>query len=442
MEIFGEPPPEFFDYTDIPHSEVKPHGFTLTFKVKTVGDLDRCLMKTDTACLDIPEIEFSTAEGTGRYCTIYQFLVETRDKISTISMPRGTPQYEKLMETLEKLQEMISGERPFTIVIQDPFANSFISGDSQKIQCKKWQRTWYHIDTFGLQEYPKYQYTGNEGVKKLLDLVRSSSKIVIFSGAGVSTESGLSAYRGIGEDNIWDKFDPNDEKISNFLADEEVRQRYWHRHVLFYEQLQKAFPNPSHLFSKVLQDQGKLHAVVTQNIDGMYSKCGVFDSNIIELHGTTEFIICLSCSQRLPSSQFHQVLKQSQGKVPPCSHCGGFLKPDTISFGMPLRSEVLALAKQKIEECDLLLVMASSLIVKPVCYLPGDALAKGTPLAIMNIGETDFDKYATVLINEKTGVTSASLIEGLSHSPEAFYPDGACAERIYLFRRLTKEQSR
>jgi NAD-dependent deacetylase len=161
----------------------------------------------------------------------------------------------------------------------------------------------------------------------------------------------------------------------------------------------KAKPNKGHKALTKLQKLGKLEGILTQNIDGLHHKAHT--NNIVELHGTVNEAICMRCKEVYPiTTMINQVLK---GYSPSCEVCGGLLKPNAIFFGEPLHSETLMRADQMIEACDLLIVLGSSLLTYPVAFFPRKALSAGAKLAIINIQETDMDRYAEVVIHDKIG---------------------------------------
>ena len=248
---------------------------------------------------------------------------------------------------------------------------------------------------------------------KFVELVKNASKIAIFSGAGVSTESNLPAYRTVGaQDNIWDKNSESDGHINNFINNPESRKRYWRMHLDFAKLIAKAEPNPAHLIATYLQESGKLLGVVTQNIDGLYLKAGIEPSKLIELHGYCREIACMTCGFIVDFPSVYEMWEKNEDII--CPTCGGLLKPKTVSFGQALDPDTLQKATNIHKTCDLLIVMASSLVVQPANQLPGYALSNNVPLIICNIGETKYDEYATVLFNNQyVGTLSQNILNKL-----------------------------
>lgn len=175
--------------------------------------------------------------------------------------------------------------------------------------------------------------------------------------------------------------------------------------------LKQAKPNPAHYIAKVLKDKGKLMGVVTQNIDGLYVDAGLEISDLLELHGQSRNVVCISCHEKFDFSEAEEQWNRgiTDIRCPSCKN--GILKPTTVFFGQALDSEVLEKAKQWHSECDLLIVMGSALKVSPANQLPVSPLARKIPVIIMNIGDTPFDEYATIIFNEKVGELSQKLID-------------------------------
>ncbi|MFX1346239.1 MAG: NAD-dependent deacetylase [Promethearchaeota archaeon] len=235
-----------------------------------------------------------------------------------------------------------------------------------------------------------------EKTKRFAELILHSKKIVALTGAGMSTESGIADFRSPGT-GLWEKVDPYEyASIDSYI-------NHPTRNLEFMIETGKAIfsarPNKGHKALTKLQKLGKLKGVLTQNIDRLHHKAKT--NNIVEFHGNVMESKCLSCGKVFPiTSMVNQVL---QGKRPSCEACNGMLKPNTIFFGEPLESDVLGAADQMIADCDLLIVLGSSLVVYPVAWYPQKALSLGARLAIINIQETDMDSNAEVVIHEKIG---------------------------------------
>ena len=243
---------------------------------------------------------------------------------------------------------------------------------------------------------------------KLTALIRQAQRIVVFSGAGISTESGIPDFRGPG--GVWEKFDPNDFHIDKFLASPESRKKYWQRSTHFYADIAAAKPNAAHGAVVELEKLGKLAAVVTQNVDGLHQVAGTSPELVIELHGTGRYVDCLSCGDRHTRESFQQRVS-AEGEAPDCEKCGGLMKPATISFGQMLKPETLERATRETERCDLFLVIGSSLVVYPAAGFPLMAVQRGVPLAIVNLQETPHDGYASVVLRETAGKILPPIVE-------------------------------
>ncbi len=223
-----------------------------------------------------------------------------------------------------------------------------------------------------------------------------SKKIVGFTGAGISTESGIPDYRSKG--GIWDQFQPV--YFDEFLADEKKRILYWQRKIELWEDLKNANPNRGHLFFKDLYDTGKLTGLITQNIDGLHEKSGLPREIIVNLHGTNLEVSCLKCGFILPSYEVFDNLNLENG-APACPKCRGLLKPNTISFGQSLREEDLKKANTLSLSCDFMIVAGSTLVVQPAASFPIIAKRNRAKLAIITLSETPLDNQADFVFHQK-----------------------------------------
>lgn len=234
--------------------------------------------------------------------------------------------------------------------------------------------------------------------QKFIESLKECSRIIGFTGAGVSTESGIADYRSQG--GIWQQFQPV--YIDEFVNDEQKRLLYWQRKISMWQALQPATPGPAHRFFYELHKKGQLLGLITQNIDGLHEKSGLPTSTIVNLHGTSLEIICLSCADIQPAHQIMDNLDLDQGS-PLCEKCGGFLKPNTISFGQSLRNQDLLLAEQLCKKCDLLIAAGSTLIVHPAASFPVFAKQHGAKLAIITLSDTPLDEHADFVFHEPLG---------------------------------------
>ena len=241
----------------------------------------------------------------------------------------------------------------------------------------------------------------------LSDLIVQAKKTVVFTGAGVSTESGIPDFRSPG--GIWSKYAPDEFTYQKFLSSPETRKKHWN--MLTETGLTtEAEPNPAHYAVAEMDSLGKLDCVITQNVDNLHQKAGLPDDKVFELHGNMQWVVCLSCRHRLPMQEVLQWLKDGI-EVPDCPNCHGILKPDGVFFGEALPQETLSEATRRSRNCDLFIVIGSTLVVYPAAYMPMYAKEAGAKLAIINLTPTPLDRSATVLIKSKAGETMSKVME-------------------------------
>ena len=231
---------------------------------------------------------------------------------------------------------------------------------------------------------------------RIAGLIIKAKRAVVFTGAGISTESGIPDFRSPG--GIWEKFNPDDFTYQKFITDAETRRKQWQ---LFRGLSSKAEPNPAHYAIAELCRLGRLDCVITQNVDNLHQKAGMPDNKVLELHGNMRWLICLGCRRRYP---FEQTAARLEGEeVPGCEVCHGVLKPDAVLFGEPLPEEVFQEAVSSAKRCDLFIVIGSTLVVYPAAYIPAYALDAGVKLVIVNLSATPLDGQAQVLVRAKAG---------------------------------------
>ncbi len=238
-------------------------------------------------------------------------------------------------------------------------------------------------------------------------LILRSKKLVIFTGAGISTESGIPDFRSPG--GIWDRFDPDDFTYSKFVSSEDSRRKQWY---IFREGLlsDKAVPNAAHIAIAELYDMGKLDCVITQNIDNLHQKAGVPDDMVFELHGNMKWARCLECGRRYPFDEIRQRLEQGE-EIPDCTACRGMLKPDIVMFEEQLPFDVLQEAGRHALAAEVFVVIGSTLTVYPAALMPQYAVRSGAELVIINLSNTPMDHQASVVIHAKAGETMATIVE-------------------------------
>jgi NAD-dependent deacetylase len=247
-----------------------------------------------------------------------------------------------------------------------------------------------------------------EEIDAVAEMVLESKRLVVFTGAGVSTESGVSDFRSPG--GIWDRFDSSELNYQTFMASEVGREKYWQFSQALWTEMVSAQPNPGHHAIAEFYRLGKLDCVITQNIDSLHQQAGVPEEKVIELHGTMKWVNCLECGQRYPREQI-QARLDAGTKVPRCDSCGGIMKPATISFGQPMPERETRQAEAAAAACDLFLSAGSSLVVYPAAQMPLIAKTNGARLVIINLTPTPHDRYADIVINEKTGPVLSAIAD-------------------------------
>jgi NAD-dependent deacetylase len=244
-------------------------------------------------------------------------------------------------------------------------------------------------------------------IERLAQLIIESKKVVVFTGAGISTESGIPDFRGPG--GIWSRYDPEDFTIQKFLSSPAARKTVWKMSAES-GLLTEAEPNPAHYAIAELYQLGKLDCVITQNIDNLHQKAGVPEDKVFELHGNTLWAVCLGCRRRFPMTEVLQKIKEGI-EVPECPNCQGILKPDAVLFGEALPQETLWEATRRSQNCDLFIVIGSTLVIYPAAYMPTYAREAGARLAIVNLTPTPLDHYAIVVIQGEAGQIMPRVME-------------------------------
>jgi NAD-dependent deacetylase len=243
--------------------------------------------------------------------------------------------------------------------------------------------------------------------EKVADLIVKAKKLVVFTGAGISTESGIPDFRSPG--GIWERFDPEDFTYQKFVADPGARRKQWQMlgegHLTT-----EAKPNPAHYAIAELDRMGRLDCVITQNIDNLHQKAGVPAGKVFELHGNMQRVVCLGCGKLYPFEQIKARLDAGE-EIPDCEACHGMLKPNAVLFGEALPYEVLTEASNRASSCDLFIVVGSTLIVYPAAYMPVYAVRAGARLVIVNLSSTPMDGEADVLIKARAGEALSRIVE-------------------------------
>ena len=231
----------------------------------------------------------------------------------------------------------------------------------------------------------------------------ASRRAVAFTGAGISTESGIPDFRSPG--GIWSRTQPV--YFDEFMASAAARYEYWRQKAAAHRDFAQSQPNVGHRLLARWQERGLLHEIITQNIDGLHQLAGSRD--VIELHGTAREIVCLDCGARFDAEPMVEQFLRDDA-VPSCPKCaGGRLKHATISFGQSLDTDVLMRASQAAAQADLMLVLGSSLVVQPAAGLPQRAKARGARLVIINRDPTPLDPIADLVFHESIGATLQAI---------------------------------
>lgn len=239
----------------------------------------------------------------------------------------------------------------------------------------------------------------NSAIRHLQALVRDSRRAVAFTGAGISTESGIADFRSPG--GLWTKNRPIE--FSDFLASKEMRDEAWRRKFAMEDSFRAAKPGRGHrALSKLLHD-GKLSAVITQNIDNLHQVSGIPADKVIELHGNGSYATCLDCGTRYELDWVKERFDQSGGEAPDCASCGGPVKSATISFGQAMPEMPMQQAEIETLAADLFIAIGSSLVVWPAAGFPLRAKQNGARLAILNREPTDLDDIADLVIRDDIG---------------------------------------
>lgn len=248
-----------------------------------------------------------------------------------------------------------------------------------------------------------------ERIEDIASDLKKSRYVVTFTGAGISSESGIPTYRG--KEGLWHKYDPNLYANINYFHQDS--SYYWNffRDVR-YPMLKEVKPNKAHLALAEIENIGNLKTVITQNIDGLHQEAG--STSVIELHGTTRIIYCMNCSQEYTMDDAFSMLEV---EIPPvCSKCKGKLRPAVVFFGEALNSQILHSAYAEAESCDFLLVVGSSLVVYPAADIPLRAKRMGATLAIVNKETTPLDYLADYVINDEAGRVLPQVVNFLKGS--------------------------
>lgn len=239
----------------------------------------------------------------------------------------------------------------------------------------------------------------------LRDLIDDAQRIVPFTGAGISTESGIPDFRSPG--GLWTHNRPI--PFDEYVTSAEARREAWRRRFNIETTFAQAKPGRGHLALASLYRAGRVPGVVTQNIDNLHQMSGVASHDIVELHGNTTYATCLDCGQRYELGPIRSRF-EANGEEPPDCDCGGIVKTATISFGQAMPEDAMRRAQQLASACDLLLAVGSSLVVWPAAGIPLIAKRSGAKLVIINREPTEFDEFADLLVRNDIGDALAPFI--------------------------------
>jgi len=244
---------------------------------------------------------------------------------------------------------------------------------------------------------------------QLADELKRSSRIVVFTGAGISTESGIPDFRSPG--GVWSKMKPI--YFQEFVSSEARRREAWTRVYSGAAGWVGKAPNQGHFAVARLVASGRCAAVITQNVDNLHQASGVADGQVVELHGNASYATCLECGLRHELEELRPVF-EVEGRIPTCRDCGGLVKTATISFGQQMPEEPMMRAEAETQVCDLFLVLGSSLVVTPAALFPVKAKQHGARLVILNRDPTPLDEIADLVLNEEIGPTLTAAMRDLN----------------------------
>jgi NAD-dependent deacetylase len=235
-------------------------------------------------------------------------------------------------------------------------------------------------------------------IADLRGLIEGASRILPFTGAGISTECGIADFRSPG--GLWTKNKPI--PFDDFIASSAMRNEAWRRRFVMEESFAKAQPGRGHRALANLYRAGKVPALVTQNIDNLHQASGIAPGDVVELHGNTTYALCLECGERYGLSWVREKFDANAEHAPHCS-CGGFIKTATVSFGQAMPADAMRRAEALTKSCDLFLAVGSSLVVWPAAGFPLMAKRNGAALVIINREPTEFDELADLVVRDDIG---------------------------------------
>ena len=242
-------------------------------------------------------------------------------------------------------------------------------------------------------------------IDELRRMIETCKRAVVFTGAGISTESGIPDFRSPG--GVWTRYSPI--RYQDFISSEEARVESWRRKFDDAYGFNGAEPNRGHRAVEKLVREGIVSAVITQNTDGLHQASGIPDDKVIELHGSNVYAACLNCGKRHELEPIREAFL-ADGTIPVCADCGGHVKTATISFGQPMPERPMRRAQEETLACDLFIVAGSSLQVYPAAGFPQIAARNGASLAILNREPTELDSFADLVLNMEIGPTLGDAV--------------------------------
>lgn len=245
-------------------------------------------------------------------------------------------------------------------------------------------------------------------IRASADLISASNFAVVFTGAGISTASGIPDFRSP-DSGLWEKYDPS---VASLLTFKHYPEKFFDWIKPLFLQSQNAGPNPAHTYISRMEQEGFIKAIITQNIDGLHQKSGA--SNVIELHGSAKSATCTKCKIKIPTGEMMHIFTQTS-EIPKCVECGSVIKPDVILFDELLPEKAWQEACAVIDKADLVLVVGSSLSVYPAASLPITAYRKGAKIIINTLDATENDYIAEVLIRERCEIVVPEIYKQLTN---------------------------
>ncbi|CAJ1335996.1 unnamed protein product [Effrenium voratum] len=410
-----------FDARDHLHA-LPSQGCHIRVSVGT-GDLDFPIAISNAALWRMPELEVEqgSLQHQGFQGSLRLFLERVQREVEEAKARYPESAWKSFDLFLRRLEGVLAGDSgKLSLEVRDPSGLSHVdAGLSPELNA--FERSVREDWSLGV-DYPRPRQRSD--AKSVARLVQKSSRIVALTGAGISVESGLTPFRsGDKGGAIWKEFDPRQMTVKNFNNDPEVRAAWWSLERKLHREISAAEPNPGHRFFGMLERRGKLHAVITQNIDSLHQKGGVSDRNMNELHGHMRTIICADQRTRLNPEVFGEGVcdysaggmdQVSDAAVPLCPKCTAPLRSETVMFEQAMPDGAVESAREAVIGADLLIVVGSTLIVAPANELPGEALRRNTPVVLVNFDETRYDDHVHVLVRQPAGKFFAEVADILS----------------------------